>query len=120
MTHITFQHQLTKNDISGVLCGQTKIDVDYKLDEVEQKRVVAEQENQTLTDEMKDRGLVVMTLEEAQDIQDDIEAGENLVQMMQEAASLWETNPEQAAQKMTHVMFIATGKKLQFAGAIAA
>jgi hypothetical protein len=120
MTQITFQHQLSNHDIIDVCNGCDKLDVQYKLDEVEQKRVVAEQEHNTIISEAKDRGFVVLTREEAEEMKDDIEAGECLVQMMEEAASLWETNPEEAAKKMTHIMFLTTGKKLQFAGAIAA
>lgn len=120
MTQITFQYQLSSEQAYDIECGCGTIDVNYKLDEVEQKRVVAEQEHNTIISEAKDRGFVVMTREEAEEMKDDIEAGECLVQMMQEAANLWESNPEEAAKKMTHVMFLTTGKKLQFAGAIAA
>jgi hypothetical protein len=120
MTQITFQHQLSIHDITDVRNGRDNLEVTCKLDEVQQKRVVAEQEHNTLIGEIKDRGFVVLTRAEAEDMKDDIEAGECLVQMMEEASGLWESNPEEAAKKMTHIMFVATGKKLQFAGALAA
>lgn len=114
MTTLNFTHTLSDFNRYNIENGATRIDVQYTLDVVETNRIIADAEDQLLIGNLKDRGYVIMSDEDAEGFDADVEGGEILQDLSYGLlGAIKQQNSDLTLKLLEAIIFGATGEQIE-------